>query len=340
MYSFLKQNKYINNLLFGVFFLTIGVLGSLVYSQFVSPQNTASAAGNIYTVTSNADSGSGTLRDAITQANANPGQDIVTFNITGPITMVNQVNVTDSLVLNGIDGTTNPSCIANIPPTVEIISNGGNIVFNFTASDNIIKGLNIHKPLAPAQISAIYNTETVLQFNNSSNNTVSCNYFGVGPDGTIAPSFINNRRFGYGIAMNGTSTNNTIGGTTVADKNVIGGIQGHGIFLDDNAGNNKISGNFIGIDASGTKYAAVASSYGFNFSSTFYIRPCRGGSNATWRDDLAGAICVRSDNNTIGGDTVTERNIIHGIDRDLIISVNAENNIVRGNYFGTDITGY
>ena len=38
---------------------------------------------NTYTVTSNADSGAGTLRQAILDANANPGADTIAFNIVG-----------------------------------------------------------------------------------------------------------------------------------------------------------------------------------------------------------------------------------------------------------------
>src|SRR5262249_31930322 len=38
---------------------------------------------SIYTVTSIADSGAGSLRDAITQANANVGTDTINFNISG-----------------------------------------------------------------------------------------------------------------------------------------------------------------------------------------------------------------------------------------------------------------
>src|SRR5512144_106942 len=41
------------------------------------------AAANTYTVTSTADSGAGTLRQAILDANANPGADTIAFNITG-----------------------------------------------------------------------------------------------------------------------------------------------------------------------------------------------------------------------------------------------------------------
>ena len=41
-------------------------------------------AATTYTVTSTADSGAGTLRQAILDANANPGADTIAFNITGP----------------------------------------------------------------------------------------------------------------------------------------------------------------------------------------------------------------------------------------------------------------
>jgi hypothetical protein len=41
------------------------------------------AAGNTYTVTSAADAGAGSLRQAILDANANPGADVIHFNIAG-----------------------------------------------------------------------------------------------------------------------------------------------------------------------------------------------------------------------------------------------------------------
>ena len=43
----------------------------------------ALALGNTYTVTSTADSGAGSLRQAILDANANPGADTIAFNIVG-----------------------------------------------------------------------------------------------------------------------------------------------------------------------------------------------------------------------------------------------------------------
>ena len=43
----------------------------------------AAASATTYTVTSTADSGAGSLRQAITDANANPGADTIAFGIVG-----------------------------------------------------------------------------------------------------------------------------------------------------------------------------------------------------------------------------------------------------------------
>src|ERR1035438_8088681 len=65
----------------------------------------------IYTVTSTADSGAGTLRQAITDANGSPGLDTITFNISG--SGVHTISpssalpsITDPVI---IDGTSQPS---------------------------------------------------------------------------------------------------------------------------------------------------------------------------------------------------------------------------------------
>lgn len=60
----------------------------------------ASAA--IYTVTNTADSGAGSLRDAITQVNARTGGDTINFqNVTGTITVGSTLAITESVTING-----------------------------------------------------------------------------------------------------------------------------------------------------------------------------------------------------------------------------------------------
>lgn len=64
-----------------------------------------SASADVFQVTSNADFGAGTLRDAIDQANANPGPDEITFaDDLGTITVTGQMEVSDTLSIIGPAG--------------------------------------------------------------------------------------------------------------------------------------------------------------------------------------------------------------------------------------------
>src|SRR5262245_35124023 len=56
-----------------------------------------------FTVTTLADDGPGSLRAAITAANANPGADAIRFagGLKGTITLASELNITDDLTING-----------------------------------------------------------------------------------------------------------------------------------------------------------------------------------------------------------------------------------------------
>src|SRR4051812_47926325 len=98
-----------------------------------------------YLVTSAADSGVGTLRQAILDANAKAGADIVNFNINGggtaKIALTSALpTFTESVI---IDGTTQPGYAGK--PRIEV--SGGGIVgigFDVSASGSTIKGLVIN----------------------------------------------------------------------------------------------------------------------------------------------------------------------------------------------------
>src|SRR5262249_49748406 len=89
-------------------------------------------------------------------------------------------------------------------------------------------------------------------------------------------------------------------------------FSGHGIRLASNA--NMIKGNYIGTDVTGT---AVLRNFG----------------DGVFIDGAA--------DNTIGGSTAAERNIIsgNGSNRGEIVGSGAQGNVVIGNYIGTDVTG-
>ena len=114
------------------------------------------------------------------------------------------------------------------------------------------------------------------------------------------------------------SANNRIGGLTAAARNVISGNQGTGVVLQNStATGNLVQGNYIGINAAGT--AALPNT------------AAQGG--ITLRDGASG--------NTIGGAVAGAGNVVsgHPMHAVTIINANTNDNIVQGNFIGTDPTG-
>lgn len=137
----------------------------------------------------------------------------------------------------------------------------------------------------------------------SGGNLVEDNYIGVDVTGTL------DRGTGDdGIDID--SANNVI------RSNVISGNNDDGIVINlASASGNLIVGNLIGTDAAGMN--AIGN----------------GNNGIRIRDNAAG--------NTVGGTTPAERNVISGNSNDgvQIVSTAGANNIVLGNYIGTDVTG-
>jgi parallel beta-helix repeat protein len=129
------------------------------------------------------------------------------------------------------------------------------------------------------------------------------NYIGLGANGSTALA-----NGGYGVEVYGT--NNTLGGTVSAARNVISGNGGGGIFLSG-AGNSVLS-NYIGLDRSGSKLVA--------------------------NTDVP--INVQKNNNTIGGPLSGERNVIDGSLSDgVLIASGVSGTLLQGNYIGTNAAG-
>lgn len=111
----------------------------------------------------------------------------------------------------------------------------------------------------------------------ATNNTIMANYIGTDATGTIQLG-----NFGGGIAIQ-TANNNTVGGTTPAERNVISGNLNPGITILSGATGNKVQGNYIGTKADGTEALG------------------NGG---------AGVSLNGSNNNTVGGTASSEGNVI------------------------------
>ena len=260
------------------------------------------------TVNSNADTNDGacnatpdcTLREAINAANASLGADTISFSISGvkTITPLSPLpTITDPVT---IDGMTQPG-FAGTP----IIELDGTIVPNgtfgllITGGSTTVRGLVINRfdgGPGPA-----------IRFQISGGNVVEGNFLGTDITGTVA---LGN---GIGVFIDGTS-NNLIGGTTVAARNLISG-NSQGIFISGTSSitttGNLVLGNFIGTDAAGT---------------------------ADLGNTSTGVVSFRSVS-TIGGTVAGARNIISGNGNMGILFNSTSGALVQGNFIGTDVNG-
>ncbi len=154
---------------------------------------------------------------------------------------------------------------------------------------------------------------------NASKNVVAGNKIGTDITGTVA---IAN---GTGVEIDDAAlSGNTIGGATPGSGNVISGNTGAGIYLRGLgfvvAGNNVVAGNLIGTDVTGT--VAIPNYAGVEIDTRA-------------SDNLIGASGANSTSDAL------ERNVISG---NLFAGVwmtgtGTDNNVVAGNYIGTDVTG-
>ena len=263
-----------------------------------------------YTVVNSNNIGAGSLSQAILDANANPGLDTIAFNIPGPGPHTIQPAgplppISDPVI---IDGYTQPGAspaTVNNPATLKIELDG-------SAAVMVIMGLvvsNGNSTVRGLVINRFGDAGIILL--GSGGNTIEGNHIGTDVTGTIALGNMNN-----GVIIF-DSADNLIGGTTPAARNVISGNNPTAIAMrESGATGNKVQGNYIGTDSTGTAPLGNGVGMAFGFD---------------------------ANNNTIGGTTVGARNIISGnINAGLVLGLfgtDAPENLVQGNYIGTDVTG-
>jgi parallel beta-helix repeat protein len=190
-----------------------------------------------FTVINTNDSGSGSLRQAITDANgAGAGPHTIAFDIPGSgvqtitlLTALPAVNISSGGVT--IDATTQPG-YAGSPRVAITCTDPGLIVFQiFGSGGGTVKGFSIGGcglAISPGANSPL---------------TVQACHLGVDAAGTtVTPN-------SQGIAL--ASTTFLIGGPTAADRNIISGNSVWGIFIGSATGGT-IQNNYIGTDVTGT----------------------------------------------------------------------------------------
>jgi hypothetical protein len=271
-----------------------------------------SQAQTAFTVTNANDSGSGSLRQAILDANSNPGLDTISFNIPGAgvrtiSPLSNLPDITDPLT---IDGTTQPG-FAGVP-LIELDGSqaGDSNGLFLTAGNCTVRGLTINRFF---QLKGVNRGHQIYVDITSSHNRIEGNLINTNNQGT-GPAENPFDLLQSGIFLQ-NSPDNVIGGTTAAARNVISGSKQIALELNGiGSARNLIQGNFIGTDITGK----VAVPNGFR------------------------GISVDGPNNIIGGTVAGAGNVIsnnapYGIVMDLADA--ADGNIVQGNFIGTDVTG-
>jgi len=255
------------------------------------------------TVTGSADSGPGTLRDALEQAASDGTDTVITFApalagttiaVQSPLPPITEAETT-------LDGDIDGDCMPDIEIDGSLVDDPG---LRVESSDNVVRGLAINR---------FGNSGILIKAGSGgscADNAVACCFLGTDAGGTSALPNGRTNQYSAGVEID-SSAGNVIGGQRSTARNLLSGNLNCGVRLDGpGATGNVIAGNLIGTDVTGTQ--ALGNSY-------------------------AGISLQGADGNTVGGDRATYGNVVSG--NVVGITVYGNSNTVAGNLVGTDITG-
>ncbi len=284
----------------------------LVLLLSLLPVHSAYAA--TYTVINTNDSGAGSLRWAINQANL-AGADTIAFNIPGAgVHTIQPLTPLPALVDNEttIDGYTQPGAApaTDLDPATILIEINGSLAggnasgLGIISDNNLVRGLAINRFAWGGIILGGYTGIS------ATNNIISGNYVGTDAAGTTD---LGNGLVGVFIALG--ADQNTVGGTSPAERNVISG-NGEGVAIHGAQTRlNSVLGNYIGTDASGT----IVLGNDYNGVRLY------GGA----RENSVGGYVA-------GGGNVVSGNLQDGV---RLAGAGTSDNVVAGNYIGTTSDG-
>src|SRR5262245_15446604 len=294
-----------------------------LFASLVLASSCAIAIAATFTVTNTDDTGAGSLRQAITDANNAAGADTIEFNIVGsgvhtitPATPLPQITgpvTIDGYTQPGASANTNgPELGTNAVLLIEIDgTNTGEdppdaiLILAATADGSTIRGLVLNRAASSAIL--VVGTDGVV---------IEGNFIGTNPAGTagLGNAFA-------GILVNTGASNVTIGGTTPAARNLISGNTLYGISYGQAGGaggggtNHLVQGNLIGTDATG--------------------------GNAIPGQDRGIETLGTTSDILVGGTTAASRNVVSGnINYGIRFRAGGgTNNVAQGNFVGTNPAG-
>ncbi len=267
------------------------------------------------TVSTAADAGVGSLRDAITQVNSAASSSVTTIDFSigtgGLQTIALQSALPKISFPVAIDGTSQPG--AATTPRIELngsAAGGGIVGLDLAGGASSVRGLVVDGFASGTGASPLVGVGIELE-GVETGDSVTGSFIGTDPTGTKASPN------GVGILVtdvfNGRSA--LIGGTTAADRNVISG-NGTGV----SASGGTIEGNYVGTDVTGT--VAVPNNTGLLIDSSLYGTPPAG-----------------SVQGTIGGATSGAGNVVSGNNGDGIVFAYGMNWLTQGNTIGLGADG-
>ncbi len=189
-----------------------------------------------FAVINTSDSGAGSLRDAIDDANLAAGADDISFDIpgSGPHTITLATPLPDITEALTIDGSTGADAAALAPVKAVFLDGGGTTTSALTSATTgvVIRGLAIGNFQSPAIVLTAGGT------------VVEGNFLG-----TDATGLVDQGNGAEGVFVTGFGNNSVIGGATAAQRNVIAGNDSDGILIFGDL--NEVRGNFIGVGRTG-----------------------------------------------------------------------------------------
>jgi hypothetical protein len=264
--------------------------------------------GQTLSVVNTNDSGPGSLRQSIVDANATiSAGDTIQFAITNLSTTITPASalptITDPVTIDGYSqpgSAINPSAatfngVVPVHLSGTAAGSGANGLL-ITAGNSTVRGLMITGFSGDG-----------IEISGLGGNIIAGNVIGLDATGAIRGNS------GNGVLISGSS-NNVVGGATLAARNVIGGNAGEGVEINGAlARNNRVSNNLIGTEQTG----------GLD------------------RGNKSGVLIVNAPDNTIGGADPGEGNLLSGSDGYGVelSGLSAVNNFVQGNRIGMTATG-
>ena len=280
-----------------------------------------------FLVNTTADSGAGSLRQAILDSNAAtsgtstidfaiPGQGVQTIAPISPLPAITNSVLIDGFSQPGYAGT----------PLIELSGSSAETAdgLTITGSDVTIRGLDIN---SFSQGAGIHITGT-----GATDNWVYGIFAGTDPTGTLSEPNDS------GVAIDGGASDNLIGTNgdgvnDAAERNLLSGNLFAGVWITgQGTDGNAVAGNFLGTDISGS----VALNNG-----TQSLVDSQGNTFGGGVAISGGASGNRIGTDGASVDDVGERNVIAGSNNDAIDiwGTGTDGNIVAGNFIGTDVTG-